>query len=170
MRETFAFLLREGQESKLVFDAPDVYRIYNPAISDWADISSNGWWRDGDVMWHGDRFVAFSGSPFEWDRTKGAVRIAFDIKPGEIKTVEMELGKDERMGFGYADARKAMRNEWFQEMAKMRLPVVMTSQTRRIVRNLAVQMLQCLSMSTNGDFVLPRQGGLQRYVWPGDAE
>ena len=170
LRETFAFLLREGQESKLVFDAPDVYRIYNPAISDWADISSNGWWRDGDVMWHGDRFVAFSGSPFEWDRTKGAVRIAFDIKPGEIKTVEMELGKDERMGFGYADARKAMRNEWFQEMAKMRLPVVMTSQTRRIVRNLAVQMLQCLSMSTNGDFVLPRQGGLQRYVWPGDAE
>ena len=168
--EHLAFLLREGLESKLLFGAPDVYKIFNPSVSDWADIPPSGWRRDGDVMWHGDRFAAFSGSPFEWDGKNGAVRFVFDLKPGEVKTVEMELGKNERIGLGYANARKAMFDGWNREMAKMRLPDWMDSQKRRMVRNLAVQMLQCLSMPTDGDFVLPRQGGLQRYVWPGDAD
>jgi len=37
-------------------------------------------------------------------------------------------------------------------------------------RHLLVQMLQCHSRPTRGDFTLPRQGGLQRWVWPGDQK
>ena len=170
VKEPFAFLLREGLESKLVFGAPDVYKIFNPSLADWADIPPHGWRRDGDVMRKDERFAAFAGAPFAWDEKEGAARFVFDLKPGEVKTVEMELGKNERIGLGYADARKAMYDGWRRELAKMRLPGRLDARKRHVVRNLAVQMLQCLSMPTEGDFVLPRQGGLQRYVWPGDAE
>ena len=170
MKEAFAFLLREGLESKLLFGAPDVYKEFNPSLADWAEISPDGWRRDGDVILHGERFAAFGGAPFEWDAAKGAARFALDLAPGEEKSVEMELGKGERHGLGYAAARAAMYADWAKELAKLRLPSGLDVKKARIVRNLAVQMLQCLSLPTEGDFVLPRQGGLQRYVWPGDAD
>ncbi|MBQ3288358.1 MAG: hypothetical protein IJH50_02995 [Kiritimatiellae bacterium] len=170
MKESFAFLLREGLESKLLFGAPDVYSVFNPSLADWAGISPEGWRRDGDAMRHGERFAAFVGAPFEWDAAKGAARFALDLAPGEEKSVEMELGKGERQNLGYAAARAAMYADWAKELARLRLPSGMDAKKARIVRNLAVQMLQCLSLPTKGDFVLPRQGGLQRYVWPGDAD
>ena len=171
VNEPFAFLLREGLESKLLFGAPDVYKIYDPSLADWAAISPDGWRRDSEVMRHGERFVAFSGAvPFAWDAEKGAARFAFDLKPGETKSVELEIGKGEQKNLGYAAARTAMYADWAKELTKLRIPVGMGVQKARIIRNLAVQMLQCLSLPTEGDFVLPRQGGLQRYVWPGDAD
>ena len=170
VKEPFAFLLREGLESRLVFGAPDVYRIFRPSLSDWDGISPDGWRRDGDVFLHGDRFAAFSGVPFEWDAANGAVRFALALAPGESKSVEMELGRGDRQGLGYEDARRRMYADWAAELAKLRLPERLGAKEARIVRNLAVQMLQCLSMPTEGDFVLPRQGGLQRYIWPGDAD
>jgi hypothetical protein len=166
--EPLAFLLREGLESKLIFGAPDVYRSYNPSVADWAAISPKGWRRDGNVMRHGERFVAFADVLFAWDAEKGAARFAFDLKPGEAKSIELEIGKGECQAIGYDAARKAMLADWAKELAKLKLPAA--PQPARIIRNLAVQMLQCLSMPTEGDFVLPRQGGLQRYVWPGDAD
>ncbi len=168
LREPFAFLLREGLESKLIFGAPDVYRVYNPSVADWAEIAPKGWRRDGNVMRHGERFVAFADVLFAWDAEKGAARFAFDLKPGEAKSIELEIGKGECQAIGYDAARKAMLADWAKELAKLKLPAA--PQPARIIRNLAVQMLQCLSMPTEGDFVLPRQGGLQRYVWPGDAD
>ena len=171
LKEPFAFLMREGLESKLIFGAPDVYKVFRPSISDWAAISPDGWRRDGDVMRHGERFVAFGGeAPFTWDAEKGAARFMLELKPGEGKSIELEVGKGERQGLGYASARSGMREDWMTELEKLRIPAGLDARKRRIVRNLAVQMLQCLSLPTDGDFVLPRQGGLQRYVWPGDAD
>ena len=171
LKEPFAFLIREGLESKLLFGAPDVYKVFRPSLSDWASISPEGWRRDGDVMRQGERFVAFGGAaPFTWDAEKGAARFSLELKPGEETAIEFEVGKGERQGLGYASARKAMYEDWATELERLRIPAGMDAEKRRIIRNLAVQMLQCLSLPTEGDFVLPRQGGLQRYVWPGDAD
>ena len=172
LREPFAFLLREGLESKLVFGAPDVYKIFSPSLADWSAISPDGWRREGEMVRHGDRFVAFSGEvPFTWDGKNGAARFAFDLKPGEAQSIELEIGRGARQALGYAAARAAMYAGWKKELAQLRIPDRMDAPRARIMRNLAIQMLQCLSMPTGGDnFVLPRQGGLQRYVWPGDAE
>ena len=170
LKEPFAFLLREGLESKLIFGAPDVYKVFRPSLSDWATISPNGWRCDGDVIRHGERFVSFGGAPFAWDAKKGAARFRIELSPGEEKTIELEVGKGERQGLGYASARAGMYEDWMTELEKLKIPAGMDAKRRRIIRNLAVQMLQCLSMPTEGDFVLPRQGGLQRYVWPGDAD
>jgi len=170
LAEPFAFLLREGLETNLLFGAPDVYRIFNPSVSDWDDLSPDGWRREDDAVFLGDRFAAINGAPFEWDASKGAVRISLSLAPGEEKSVELELGRGERGGLGYDSARAEMLAGWARELSRLRIPEKLDAASARIVRNLAVQMLQCLSMPTEGDFVLPRQGGLQRYVWPGDAE
>lgn len=170
LSEPFAFLLREGLETKLLFGAPDVYKIFNPSAKDWDELPPDGWRREGDAVFFGDRFAAFSGATFDWDAGKGAVRFLFILAPGEAKSIEMELGRGERGGLGYDAARTDMLAGWARELSRLRLPERLDAASARIVRNLAVQMLQCLSMPTDGDFVLPRQGGLQRYVWPGDAE
>ena len=167
--EPFAFLLREGLESRLAYGAPDVYIIFNPSAGDWASIPVEGWARDGDAMRHGDRFAAFAGGGFEWDGDKGAARFRVSLQPGESRSFELELGRGESGGEGYAAARASMYGGWAGELAKLTLPEWFDAGKKRIVRNMAVQMLQCLSTPVGEDFVLPRQGGLQRYVWPGDA-
>ena len=168
--EPLAFLVREGLEAKLLFGAPDVYSIFNPALSDWDDLPPDGWRREGDAVLNGDRFAALGGAPFDWDAERGAVRLSFALAPGEEKSVELELGRGERGGLGYAAARAEMLSGWTRELSLLRIPDKLDAASARIVRNLAVQMIQCLSLPTEGDFVLPRQGGLQRFVWPGDAE
>ena len=168
--EPVAFLVREGLETKLLFGAPDVYSIFNPSVSDWDDLPPDSWRREGDAVFNGDRFAAIGGAPFDWDAERGAVRLSFALAPGEERSVELELGRGERGGLGYNAARAEMLDGWKREMARLRIPEKLDAGSARIIHNLAVQMLQCLSMPTDGGFVLPRQGGLQRYVWPGDAE
>ena len=127
LNEPFAFLLREGLESKLIFGAPDVYKVYNPSVADWTAISPNGWRRDGNAMRHGERFVAFADATFTWDAEKGAVRFAFDLKPGEEKSIELEIGKGKCQDIGYDAARKSMLADWTKELAKLKLTATMSS-------------------------------------------
>ncbi len=170
VRERLAFLLREGPEEKLLFGAPDVYASFRPSTSDWADIPPGDWRREGDTMRCGERFVAIFGVPFTWDAGTGVVRFAVDLAPGEAQSVELETGRGEPQGLGYAAAREAMFAGWAEELGRLRLPTGLDARSARIVRNLAVQMLQCLSVAVGDDCALPRQGGLQRWIWPGDAD
>ena len=170
VRERVAFLLREGPEDKLLFGAPDVYASFRPSMSDWAEIPPGDWRREGDTMRCGERFVVASGVPFTWDAGTGAVRFAVDLASGEAQSVELEIGGDEPQGLGYAAARETMYAGWAKELGRLRLPAGLDARSARIVRNLAVQMLQCLSVFVGDDCALPRQGGLQRGIWPGDAD
>ena len=168
--ESFAFLLREGLEKDLLYGAPDVYKIFRPSVQDWREVSPEGWERRGDALFNGTRFASFAGMPFEWDAKKGAVRFRVSLPPGGERSVEMELGRGEVCGTGYAAARESMLKAWRDELAKLSLPSSLGVREAKIVRHLVVQMLQCLSAPAGGgDFTIPRQGGLQRYVWPGDA-
>ena len=170
VRERVAFLLREGPEDKLLFGAPDVYASFRPSKSDWAEIPPGDWRREGNAMRCGERFVAVSGVTFEWDTQVGAVRFDFNLAPDEAQSAELEIGKGEPQDLGYAAAREDMLAGWAKELRLLRLPAGLDARSARIVRNLAIQMLQCLSAVAGDDCVLPRQGGLQRGVWPGDAD
>ena len=166
----FAFLVRAGKEMKLVYSAPDVYDIYDPDVADWKKMAPAGLTFSGNAVRCREKFVVMHGDGFSWDAARGAIRFALDIEPGASREIELEIGKGASDGMRYAQANESMRNSWKRELAKLdlsRFPE--DAQTVRLVKNFAVQMLQCLSMPTEGDFVLPRQGGLQRFVWPGDA-
>ena len=166
----FAFLVRADKEMSLVFDAPDVYRIYNPAVESWFAMQTTNLVFSGKVVRCGDRFVAAHGDGFSWDAKKGAMRFTVALESGETCCFELDIGKGAGDTLSYDQAVESMRSSWKGELAKLSLLKLPADKaTACLARNFAVQMLQCLAMPTNGDFVLPRQGGLQRFVWPWDA-
>ena len=159
--ESFGFLLRAAPENKLVFGAPDIYKIYAPDVRDWRQLPST--FRSGAEVTFvdGDRFAAFGGVP-RWDAQAGAVRFAFELAPGASRTVDFAVGKGPAECPDFASAAAVVRAEWVKLLsrAKNRTP---------FVRGQVVQILQCFGQAKDEDFVLPRQGGLQRFVWPGET-
>lgn len=158
-----ALLLRTAFERDLVFGAPDIYEFYAPEVEQWKRIRPT--WSVGPdgICRDGDRFVSVGGGiESAWDAASGALRFALVLAPGECRTVDVVLGKGSPEKPRYEETRSAARTGWRKELARVdgRSP---------LLRHLTVQMLQCLSRPTEGEFLLPRQGGLQRYVWPGET-
>ena len=166
----FAVLVRAGKEMKLVYGAPDVYDIYNPDVSTWLAMPPTNLVFKANEVRCGERFVAVHGDGFSWDAKNGALRFDVELEPGASRSVELEIGKGASDGLRYDEAAQSMRSSWNGELAKLDMAnLPKDAETLRLTKNFAVQMLQCLAMPTQGDFVLPRQGGLQRFVWPWDA-
>lgn len=169
--ETFGFMVRCAKEKDLVMGAPDVYESYDPKIEDWRKLGFSDWVLDGRMLRSGDRFVTLKTGDFDWDAKAGVLRFKVSLKPGEVRTFDLEVGRGESDAQSFDAAHAAMVREWTRELAKLKLPLVidMDPAQRRLIRHLAVQMLQCFAYPVGADYALPRQGGLQRYVWPGDA-
>ena len=171
----FLVLLRNAPEMELVHSGPDVYAIYEADVGKWLKLTTDGWTRDGDLFRNGDRFVAFApgdGIALTWDVAKGGVRFSVQLMPGETRHIDFTLGRGEVPSINYDDARRSMLVSWDTELSRVVLPEVARHDDgkKTLVRHLAVQMLQCIAMPANGaNYVLPRQGGLQRLVWPGES-
>lgn len=171
----FLVLLRSAPEAMLVHSGPDVYSFYTVDVDKWLKIAAADWTRRGDSFRSRDRFVSFGGkgtAVFSWDAEKGGIRFLVRLNPGETKCVDFTLGRGEEPSIGYDAARSAMKESWKSELSRIVLPETARRdrENRKLVRHLAVQMLQCIAMPANGaNHVLPRQGGLQRLVWPGES-
>ena len=161
LAERVGFLLRAAPENKLVFGAPDIYRFYSPAVADWLKLPSTFVAGDGGVLREDDRFVAFSAAP-EWESATGIARFALKLAPGESRTIEFSVGKGETVRPGFDAAAASVRADWAKVLARAR-------GRTPFVRNQVVQILQCLGRVKDGEMALPRQGGLQRFVWPGEV-
>ena len=171
----FLVLLRYAPEMMLIHSGPDVYSFYEADVKKWLDIAAADWHRDGDAFRNGDRFVSFrggEGTGLSWDSEKGGVKFSVQLKPGETKCVDFTLGRGEESAVGYDAAHSAMKAAWNAELSRLVLPETARRdrERKKLMRHLAVQMLQCIGMPANGaGHVLPRQGGLQRLVWPGES-
>lgn len=171
----FLILLRKAPEMALIHSGPDVYSFYRADIDKWLNIASADWNRDGDTFRNGDRFASFrcaDGAKLSWDAQRGGVKFTVELNPGETRNVDFILGRGEMPSAGYDAARVSMKESWKAELSRLVLPETARrdDDRKRLVRHLAVQMLQCIAMPANGaDHVLPRQGGLQRLVWPGES-
>ena len=171
----FLVLLRNAAEAALVHSPPDVYAIYEVDVGKWMKLAAADWTRTGDSFRVGDRFASFrpgEGVALSWDVEKGGVRLAVQLKPGETRSVDFTLGRGGEPSFGYDAARRMMKESWKAELSCIVLPETARQDEGRakLVRHLAVQMLQCIAMPADGsEYVLPRQGGLQRFVWPGES-
>ena len=171
----FLLLLRKAPEMALVHSGPDVYSFYRADVDKWLEIDASDWRRDGDVFRNGDRFASFrcfDGARLAWNAEKGGVKFTVELKPGETKGVDFVLGRGEVPAIGYDAARNSMKESWKAELSRLVLPEMARrdDERKKLVRHLAVQLLQCIAMPANGaEHVLPRQGGLQRLVWPGES-
>lgn len=169
VEERFGFLLRTGNEAELVFGAPDVYAPYAPELSVWKQAPAT-WQQAAPSLWQdGARFVRTGEAGFDWDAEAGAVSKKFRLEPGESFTFTLALGKGASAPFDYDAIRAKSVRWWEQELTRLdRLPTHITSDLEKLslFRNLTVQCLQCFCYPVGETFLLSRQGGLQRHVWP----
>ncbi|MBR4653295.1 MAG: acetylxylan esterase [Kiritimatiellae bacterium] len=177
--EKFAIRLRHGREVELLgghdngLGAPDFYGPYASHPETWAKMPVD-WKRCADgLKSDGGRFMAFAPCPAgaQWDAAKGELAFAIDLKPGESRSFDFTLGMGDAVRPDFASARTATERWWREELSKIdRLPPALAADPGRLrlVQNLTVQMLQCFSRPVGKDYALPRQGGLQRWVWPWD--
>ena len=162
LSERIGFIIRNSQEANLVFGAPDIYRVYNPRTISWKGLDFL-WQRQGDAIVLEDLFVSFRGdSAGEWDGENGVLRFPVELAAGETKTYDLVVGRQDRIVRpDYEAARERTRADWRKELEKAKdLPL--------LEKCLLVQILQCYARANKGDVILPRQGGLQRWVWPWD--
>ncbi len=160
--EKIGFVVRNSQEKMLVQASPDIYRIYNPRVRTWKGLECE-WRREGDVLSLQDLFVSFRGdAPAEWDVEEGTVRFRAALAPGETKTWELALGRrPEPVAPGYDAAAARTREDWRGILARVKGRSLME-------KCLVAQILQCYARANATGTILPRQGGLQRWVWPWD--
>lgn len=161
LEEKVGLMVRSAAEAQLVFGSPDIYKIYYPPVQPWKALPSTFSSAGKGCLRENDRFVTYDEGGV-WDAAAGILRIPLRLAPGEVKVLGFALGKGELARPDYAATAQAVRSDWTRELTpvKDRSP---------FVRSQVVQLLQCLARPTEGDFILPRQGGLQRYVWPGET-
>ena len=111
----------------------------------------------------------------EWDGKTASLRFIALPPPGRPLVLDLTFGAHDGVARpqDWETAKTAAAGFWRSELAKInRLPAAIANDPKkmRLVKNLTVQMLQCFSHPIGSDLILPRQGGLQRFVWPWDCK
>jgi hypothetical protein len=165
-----ALLLRSGREKELVFGSPDVYASYAPDVNVWKTAPAT--WRpmqtgSRTVIVDEDAFLTAEGLPVRFDEAAGALRFTAALAPGECAALTLSFGKGEALPFIYEQEKRLTERFWQRELARLcKLPAAVKNDPERLrlVQNLTVQTLQCFCHPVDRDWLLPRQGGLQRLI------
>ena len=173
--EPLALLLRSGKEKKLVFATPDEYASYAPDVNVW---------KEAPATWHllssGERsvvadehvFLTAEGLPTEWGEDSGALRFMAELAPGASAALTLSFGKGEPARFDIEQERALALAFWERELSRLnRLPDGIKNDPARLkmAQNLSVQLMQCFCYPVGKNYLLSRQGGMQRLIWPWEA-
>ena len=172
-------MLRRMREYYAVKGSPDVYEPYETQFgyfknSEPLEFRESGFtntWKSVSATVR----AAVSTAGIEWDRRVSTLRFRPFPKPGKPFVLTLAMGANDGVArpedWDFAKAKAEAF--WKGELAKInRLPSAMRDDPEklRLVKNLTVQMLQCFCRPVGSDLTLPRQGGLQRFVWPWDCK
>ncbi len=171
LSEQVGFLLRTGKEQELVFGAPDVYASYAPDVEVWKKAEST--WKKTDTEYRdGEYFLRAEKDWFEFDEARGLLYCNVSLASGEQKEFGFALGKGESENFDYDKQRQLTIDFYKNELSRItKLPNELKNDEakRELINNLVIQILQCFTVPVGEKFVLCRQGGLQRRIWPFEA-
>ena len=171
----FGFMLRTGNEGDvtgnnkgLIFASPDVYQSYAPLLDAWRDMPST-WRLCGNVFTDGTREILAQGDiDFSFSAECGVAKTAITLLPGESREVVFTFDIGKAKAVDYEASKALCVKAWEGELAKINKisdSVRNNAPVFRAIKNLTVQLLQCFTRPKGVDFVLARQGGLQRQVW-----
>jgi hypothetical protein len=168
-RERFGLVVRSGKESRLVYGAPDGYCSHYPEVSAFK-YTPNTFVRCGNILRDGMTFVGIrTDVSWEYGDADGTVWVREWLEPGESYTLYLSFGKGEYapVEYDYDAERQRVTEYWKNQLNRLRLPTKLQNDPEklRLVKNFTVQVLQCYAHYVGKDFLVPRQGGLQRYVW-----
>lgn len=173
--EPLGLLLRTGKEKHLAFATPDVYESYAPDVQVWKDAPAT--WRyvqksPRTVLLDEDTFLLTqTDMPLEFCEAEGILRMKAVLQPGQTAVLHAAFGKGTPLPFDYGQERTACIAFWERELARLTdLPEAIRKDPEKLamVENLTVHILQCFCYGVRKDYLLPRQGGMQRLVWPGE--
>ena len=174
-----AVMMRRLREYYAVKGAPDVYQPYETedGYFRWSEpiefnrVKTSNMWKSASALVRVEALP--EGAVWEWET--GAIRFNAFPKPGKPLVVDFTFGVHDSVvrPQDRESVKAAAVKFWQNELAKInRLPAAIANdpEKMRLVKNLTVQMLQCFSHPIGSDLILPRQGGLQRFVWPWDCK
>jgi len=164
----FGFILRTGKESELIYGAPDVYITYASNLDVWQATPSS-WTYSNGVFTDGVREIRKQGEiEFDFCAECGIAKTSFELLPGESREVvfSFNVGKAPVVDYekNKAECIKAWEGE-LEKINKLSDSIRNNAPVFKAIKNLVVQLLQCFTRPKGTDFVLARQGGLQRQVW-----
>lgn len=167
--EKFGLVVRSGKEQALVYGAPDGYCTHAPEVAAFL-YTPNTFAKNGTLLRDDMVFVRLQNEiELTYDEREGIVWANETLAPNESYVIECCFGKGERVPqeFDYEAEKVKTKAFWAEELSKLRLPKNTASDPARVklIRHGTAQLLQCYAHYADKDFLVPRQGGLQRFVW-----
>ena len=167
------FIVRRGNEEDLLFGSPDEYVSYAPESALISQHPVTFEYKDR-ILRDGDVFVTVDSPliPCEYYTDTGTLWFSVALDGGEEKEIIMSFGKGEAFDFRYSEEKNKTEKFWSRELERINTvpaKILNDAELLRTVRGLAVQIIQCFSYYVGEDFLISRQGGLQRLVWPIEA-
>ncbi|MBE6570974.1 MAG: hypothetical protein E7656_01845 [Ruminococcaceae bacterium] len=175
--ETATLVSRTGPEFDLVgICEPDGYTRAEPSyhriklLPRWQH--SDGLMTDGTYSVYykaGEKVKTVDSDSFTANYTdKDGIYFNFDLDPGESAHVDVAFGRgDVKKDFSYDKEKEKAISFWETELSHIEVfPNKDDPFTYNVFRALVVQGLQMFNYPKNCDYVIMRQGGLQRRMWP----
>ena len=179
-RVHLALLPRTGREDHLVGTEVDGYAQYDSNVHNWGFIPS-GWKLEGNLLTDGDYQILLQGTeklnPCWQGDGKGLmwyqrhlVKMDFVLQCGQEIAFDLCFRHGSVAPFDYEEEKQKTLAFWQGELKRLKKhPGGKMGEYTELVNNLVLQSLQMFSYPVGKDYVLPRQGGLQRVIWPNEG-
>lgn len=180
VHDQLALLPRTGREDHLVGMEVDGYAHYDSNEHNWGFLESKWSFEGQCAMTDGEYEIVLGTCDFEpvwqgdlnglvWYQRR-LLRLPYTLGPKESRTLTLILRprSDAPAQFCYDCERAEAVSFWKKQLARIRC-VPNSDVHMDVVRNLVTQCLQMFSYPVGKDYVLARQGGLQRIIWPAEA-
>ena len=183
LTEKLAIVARTGNLRKIMGIETDCYGHLNTNVGNWGfiptyytfenntifdkDFSVQLWnIEDMKPVWHGNE----KGRVWH---LRGLLDLQICLNAGEEKTFYIAFyrtNKHTRVALNYENAEKTAREFWMKELAKIHTyPKNNKKRYYTLFRTLVCNSLQMFACPIDADFVVPRQGGNQTYIWGQEA-
>lgn len=171
-------MAKTGFEDVLTGMGIDGYCHFDPGVGNWGYLRTryeyeNGILRD-DTYELRIKAPGFSG---QWQgdapgllwRQRGLLKLKFSLAPGESRSFTIGFKKGEVTPFDYEEERDKTLGFWKQELQNIHTFVGEGHMMKALQYNLTAQLLQMFAHPVGKDYLIARQGGLQRATWPVEA-
>lgn len=167
--DKFGFLLRTANEYKLIKHAPNHYRHYATDIQAWHSLQAS-WTQDGNILRDGERAIVIdSEHSFTLDENLGFATAEITLAAGESATARFAYTEKGITAFDYCLEKEKCVSLWLCELSKIKnLPNALSEdfESVRMIRHLTATLLQHFAYPKGHDYMIARQGGLHRMIWP----
>jgi len=165
--EHMTILQRKGKETTLTGSDDDGYSPYLSDCAPWLFMTSHAVFKDG-VLTEGEYRFSTNGKETV-NVGNGMIRFDFKVPPKEKREFYFAFGENAPVEFDYDAEHEKTEHYWRDELSAIKtVPATDGAETCAAYTNFVAQLLQFYCIPKGHDYVLPRQGSMQRLIWPSE--